>query len=96
MKDWKVSPSPRVGGSNDWHIVDGPHGLGFVAHCRNEQIATLLCAAPEMAKALKKSERYILQLCDMVNDLAMKQGLGRKVYPEDWTGPAREAIAKAA
>jgi hypothetical protein len=50
----------------------------------------------EMLAALKKSERYILQLCDMVNDLAIKQGLGRKVYPEDWTEPAREAIAKAA
>ena len=50
----------------------------------------------EMLAALKKSERYILQLCDMVNHLAMKQGLGRKVYPQDWTEPAREAIAKAA
>jgi len=49
----------------------------------------------EMLAALKKSERYILQLCDMVNFFSMKQGLGRKVYPEDWTEPARQAIAKA-
>jgi len=43
----------------------------------------------ELLAALKKSERHIAQLCDMVNDLAIKQGLGRKVHPEDWMGPAR-------
>jgi hypothetical protein len=53
-------------------------------------------AQNEMLAALKKSERHIAQLCDMVNDLAIKQGLGRKVHPEDWTEPAREAIANAA
>jgi hypothetical protein len=74
-------------------VAEQKSGVGLLY---NEANARLMAAAPELLAALKKSERHIAQLCEMVNDLAIKQGLGRKVHPEDWTEPAREAIANAA
>lgn len=53
--------------------------------------AVLIASAPDLLAALQKSEKYIIQLCKMVNHLAGE----RKVIEGDFTEPARDAIAKA-
>lgn len=56
----------------------------------------LTAAAPDLLAALEISIQLINQLCDTVNTIDRSRGgNGRKVFNDDFTEPARAAIAKA-
>jgi hypothetical protein len=60
-----------------------------------EANARLIAAAPALLGALVKSEQRINQLCDLVNTLSNKLGLGDKVRKEHYNDLANAAMAKA-
>lgn len=45
-------------------------------------------------KALRESEKRIVELCRMVNNYSVKLGLGKKVNAEDWADVASDAIKR--
>jgi hypothetical protein len=67
----------------------------LLAEFESESLAYEFAAAPTMLRACKKDVERIEHLCGMVNDLAAKLGIGKKVNAEDWTDMALEAIALA-
>jgi hypothetical protein len=45
-------------------------------------------------KALKESEKRIIELCRMVNNYSIKLGLGKKVNADDWADVASDEIKR--
>ena len=74
-------------------------GIGDIeesrAYTRDEATAKLFCAAPEMLEACEKSISRMKQLCETVNTLSNKLGLGNKVRVDDFIDLLTSVIARA-
>jgi tagatose-1,6-bisphosphate aldolase non-catalytic subunit AgaZ/GatZ len=78
-------------GINDYSDEYKPRVATLTTRYKSAEIGTLLAAAPDLLKALVKSEQNIIQLCNMVNQFA---GF-TKAHPDDFAEQTRAAIAKA-
>ena len=84
---WTVGKTTRIGGveiqSVDINAGDyageayTPQDAAYIAHAAN--------AYPRLVEALRKSMQHCDQLSSTANTIAAKNGLGRKVHPEDFT-----------